>query len=87
MSLQSVTANGLGDGAVVYLDGDGGWSGDLGHAATASGGETERLLGLGRAAETEQRVVGPYLIDVEELDGTLRPVRLRERIRASGPTI
>jgi hypothetical protein len=31
-------------------------------------------------------VVGPYLIDVGEVDGEVRPIALRERIRAFGPT-
>ena len=86
MGLQVVTANRLRDGAVVYLEGDGGWSGDVERGATGGGHEAERLLGQGQAAEARQLVVGPYLIDVEEREGGIRPVRLRERIRAFGPT-
>ncbi len=87
MTLQMVTANGLGDGGVLYLAGDGGWSVDFKLGATASGAEADRLLENGRAAEARQIVIGAYLIDVEEAEGGLKPVRYREQIRADGPTV
>lgn len=81
-----LTANRLGDGRVVYL-GDSGWTSDLDLARlvlTEADAETAEAAGLIGVAERE--IVEPYLIDVEaECDG-VQPVRLRERIRAEGPT-
>lgn len=81
-----LTANRLGDGRVVYL-GEQGWTSAIDEArliATpdeASGAEAE-----GARAVTERMVVEPYLIDVETETGGVLPARLRERIRADGPT-
>ncbi len=85
-NVRVLTANRLADGRVVYLA-EQGWTSDLGAArlvlneADAESAETE-----GRAAVAGRLVVEPYLIDIEAETGGVQPVRLRERIRASGPT-
>ena len=46
----------------------------------------ERLQAIGKAAYLENQVLDVDLIDVEIVDGEIVPTRLRERIRAAGPT-
>jgi hypothetical protein len=86
--LQIVTANRLDDGVVVYLDPAGGWTERLGAAATFEGpdalaGGVER----GKQAEAARIVVESYPIDVAQGPQGLKPLRLREEIRAVGPTV
>jgi len=85
---QIITANALVRGGVVFLTSDGDWSGDIQRAAIAEGEpQSARLLEVAAAAGNRTRVVEPYAIDVRLQDGAPTPVRLRERIRASGPTV
>ncbi|WP_436637424.1 DUF2849 domain-containing protein [Microbaculum sp. FT89] len=81
-----LTANRLADGRVVYL-GDRDWTADLGAARLVqTDADAEIAERAGREAVAARLVVEPYLIDVEAEDRGVQPVRLRERIRASGPT-
>ena len=67
-----VTANRVGDGAVVYRRADGGWTTHLDDAAAAD----------------DLRAVGPYVAPVKLAPGGhVRPGNLRELIRLGGPTI
>ena len=87
MSLEIVTANRLADGRVVYL-GEQGWSTHIGEAEVAgSAAAAAALLELAQRAVAEREVVDPYLIEVVEEEGILRPARRRERIRGAGPTV
>ena len=88
MMAQIVTASRLADGVVVFLDAGGGWSERLDRAALHSG-KAESAAGLeaGRAAEAASLVVDVYAVDVSTAGGTVVPVKLREAIRARGPTI
>jgi hypothetical protein len=84
---KAVTANRLADGAVVYLTASGGWSAEIDDCRVAADeGEAASMLALGEEAAARQFVVGPYLFDLAGDDGALRPARLREAIRARGPT-
>jgi histidinol dehydrogenase len=84
---RAVTANRLRDGAVVFRTLTGGWSSRIADAETASSeADAARLLAQAEHDAATAVVVGPYLIDVAEIDGELRPTSLRERIRAYGPT-
>ena len=84
--LQVASANRLTDGVVVFLDDAGDWTTDLARAAVARGErEAEILLQRGRAEGIG--VIDPFLVAVSEDDvGTLEPLSLREKIRASGLT-
>lgn len=85
---QIATANRLGDGAVVFLAGDGAWAADLQSARVAA--DTNEAHGLAQAAEEAVRnaqIVGPYLIAVTREAGRLTPLNYRERIRADGPSL
>ena len=85
---KALTANRLGDGRVVFLTPTGDWSPVLGDACVVSDADAAQELGaVGELAERNCEVVGPYLIDVEEDEGTLRAAAIREAIRATGPTI
>jgi hypothetical protein len=80
-----VTANRLGDGAVVYRTADGDWTVDLAQAAIVSGPEAANLLA--RAEKDGVRAVGPYIAPVAVApDKRVLPGNLRERIRLAGPT-
>jgi hypothetical protein len=82
-----LTANRLRDGEVVWLAADGSWTVDIAGARIAGGEAAEAsLLGEGVRAMRNNEVVDVDLVAVEISAGTIRPLRLRERIRATGPT-
>jgi hypothetical protein len=81
-----VTANRLRDGVPVYRTGDG-WSKDIADARLVAEAEAEALLAEALAGPKPLPVVAPYLIEAADEGGQVRPVTLRERIRATGPTI
>ncbi len=88
MKLKVLTANRLTDGVAVWLAEGGLWQTSLQGARVAeTAEEIETLEAVGKAATADNLVVDVNLIDVENLDGVLVPQRLRERIRADGPTI
>ena len=82
-----VTANRLGDGAVVYRTRDGGWSTDLELAAVVTTAQAASDL-LGAATADDISAVGAYVAPVRVgPNGSPRPGNLRETIRQAGPTI
>ena len=82
-----ITANRLGDGAVVYRAADGTWSKDLAAAAVVT--TTPAAIELLRAAIADRlAVVDAYVAPVELTPQQhVLPGNLRERIRCSGPTV
>jgi len=81
-----ITANRLGDGAVVYRTAEG-WTTDLGAAAIATGVADAKVL-LSAAVADDIGAVGAYAAPVAITgDGRVEPANLRERIRLRGPTI
>ena len=88
MTPRMVTANRLGDGLVVYLDRGGGWSERIADGRVASDdAEAAASMTVAAAAAAACQVVEPYLIDVVDGGGGVRPSSFRERIRAQGPTV
>jgi hypothetical protein len=86
--MKLVTANRLIDGEAVWLAPGGRWAETIAEAELARDKEAEeRLLQAGREGYTRNEVVDVELIDVDLVDGNVRPLRLRERIRAAGPSI
>ena len=67
-----VTANRVGDGAVVYRRADGGWTTDLRAAAVTTDGSTARDL-IQAAAADGRRAVDPYAAVKLTGDGEVRP--------------
>ncbi|MDR6758220.1 hypothetical protein J2Y48_003519 [Mycoplana sp. BE70] len=83
-----LTANRLADGISVWLDAAGNWNESLQAAFVARHKEAvEALETTGRQAFADNKVVDVNVVDVEDVDGALRPLRMRERIRAEGPSI
>ena len=84
--LQVASANRLSDGVVVWLDDAGGWTTQLDRAAIAREDRAGEIL-LQRARTEAFSVIDPFLVAVtEEEDGSVEPLSLREKIRASGLT-
>ena len=81
--MKVLTANRLTDGAVVYRAPAGDWTLRLEEAARFD--EAEAALALQAANEAPASLVGPYLLEADDA-GPLGRERLRERIRAGGPT-
>ena len=82
-----VTANRLGDGAVVYRAADGHWTTRLDQAAIATAAAVAAEL-LAAASADELVAVGAYVAPIHlQPDGGVRPANLRESIRLNGPTI
>ncbi len=82
-----VTANRVGDGAVVYRRADGGWTTHLTGAAIATSTAAAQAL-MTAAAADDLRAVGPYVAPVKLAPGGhVLPGNLREFIRRGGPTI
>ncbi|QPC45012.1 DUF2849 domain-containing protein [Kaustia mangrovi] len=85
---KALTANRLDDGLVVFLTRSGDWSPRIDDAAVAQEAEAASALeARGHAAEAGNLVTDAYLIDVERVDGRVRPSHIRERIRTLGPTV
>lgn len=86
--MKLLAANRLSDGEAVWRAPDGSWAVDIDEAEVVRDAEDAvRLEEAGRRAVARNEVVDAELIDVEIVDGRVRPVRLRERIRAAGPSI
>jgi glycerol-3-phosphate dehydrogenase len=86
--MKVITGNRLQDGAAVFLSPDG-WETDIARAAVLNATDAvEAGLASAARAVVERKVVDVTVIDVELDDShTPVPLRLRERIRAFGPTV
>lgn len=85
--MKILTANRLVDGEAVWLAADRSWVENVQLSELAPDADTaSRLEAAGKAALTANEVVDVNLIDVVVVDGLIRPTRLREQIRANGPT-
>jgi hypothetical protein len=86
--MKIITANRLTDGIVVYLTGNG-WVDGIGSAAVLNAPDAIEA-GL---ASAKRAIANREVVDVAAIDVTLDdnrspvPVKLRERIRAFGPTV
>src|SRR5262249_43227223 len=82
-----VTANRVGDGAVIYRSAAGDWTTELDAAIVTTDAAQARHL-VDAAIADGLRVVDPYIAPVKlTRDGGILPGNLRERIRLGGPTI
>src|SRR5450631_1708565 len=81
-----ITANRLGDGAVIYRTADRDWTTDFDRAAVVTTAPAAAEL-LEAAVADDIGAVGAYVAPVKlDQDGSARPGNLRERIRLAGPT-
>lgn len=81
--IKILTGNDLLSGDVTWWTGSG-WSRHVDDAVAVSGDEGAALA---MSEERAQRVVGAYVIDAARDGNALRPVHIKERIRALGPTV
>jgi hypothetical protein len=84
--MQFVTANRLIDGLVVFLDADGRWVEDFARAAVLDKDAAAAAVAASEADVSAQAIVGPYAVDLVEVDGRFEPKAQREKIRVTGPT-
>lgn len=88
MADKVLTANRLTDGIAVWLDAGGKWNEALQDALVARHAEAVAALEeIGKRDFSANLVVDVNVVEVEEINGVIRPLRLRERIRAAGPTM
>lgn len=86
--MKVLTANRLSDGIAVWLGANGQWLENIDNALIARHqAASDALDEAGKSAFNANVVVDIALIDVDEQNGDIYPIRLRERIRATGPTI
>ena len=85
--MKILTANRLADGEAVWFSATGSWAETIVGADIVADkdGET-RLETIGKQAYDNNEVVDVNLIDVNVVGSTIQPLRLREVIRAAGPT-
>lgn len=88
MTDKVLTANRLTDGISVWLDAGGHWVESLQDALIARDeAAVAALEATGKSDFAANKVVDVNVVDIEEVDGVLRPLRMRERVRAEGPTV
>jgi hypothetical protein len=86
MAIEIITGNSLAEGLVVFQT-KSGWSLSIEEAELIETKEAvEAAMARANADAAANRVVEPYAIEVTREAGGLIPVRLREKIRAAGPT-
>lgn len=84
--MKILTANRLSDGEAVWYT-EKGWAETITNSEVAADKDAEaRLEAIGQAGILDNAVVDVNLIDVDLVCGEIVPTRLRERIRAAGPT-
>lgn len=84
--MEILTGNELMSGATVYLDAGGHWVEDLQQARVFAKSEAEAKEAAIAATKKTLRIVSLETETVTIRDGVIYPDRIRERIRAEGPT-
>ncbi len=84
--MEILTGNELISGATVYLDGAGNWVEDLQAARLFAKEEAAERDAALAATKATGRIISLEIEEVSQEDGQVVPRRLRERIRAAGPT-
>lgn len=84
--MEIITANELVSGATVYVNGDGRWIMDIDKARLFRSDEAEARDAVIVAANATGRLISVEVEKVSLVAGKVVANRLRERIRADGPT-
>ena len=85
---QMIIANRLIDGRVVFRAAEERWDTAIDHGSVVDDdAEAQRLLDFAKQAVARCLVIDPTLIEVRVEAGKVRPVEIREVIRAFGPTV
>ena len=82
--MKVLTANRLTDGAVVWLGEHDIWSRDFASAALLDAATAEGALAA--AQDDPGLLIAPYLVEVDDGASVEKRERLRETIRAGGPS-
>jgi hypothetical protein len=82
--MKMLTANRLTDGAVLWLAGRNVWTEDFENAALLDAATADGALAI--AQDEPGLLIAPYLVEVDDA-GVDRRERLRESIRAHGPSV
>ena len=87
MKYQVLTASHLKSGQVIFLNDANEWTTSL-HSVQVVSDEMSaaRLEAVGEQAVEQNKIIGPYLIDVTIEDSKVVPVRFREQLRIFGPS-
>lgn len=83
--MKIVTAHDLKTGAVVYMTADGGWVSHIADGAAWADEEGDAALAKAKAQPTI--VTNVYLVEADGPGTPSARVKLREDIRARGPTV
>lgn len=84
--MEILTGNELISGATVYLAANGAWVEDLQASRLFSKDEAAERDAALAATKATGRIISLEIEEVEQAGGQIVPRRLRERIRAAGPT-
>ncbi|KKB09929.1 DUF2849 domain-containing protein [Devosia chinhatensis] len=84
--MEILTGNELTSGGTVYLDANGAWVEDLQAARLFSKDEIAERDAALAATKATGRIISLEIEEVTQEGGQIVPKRLRERIRAAGPT-
>ncbi|WP_034992811.1 DUF2849 domain-containing protein [Beijerinckia mobilis] len=85
---QIISANRLSDGLVVYFTTEGAWVVAIGEATIFTDAEAAKsALELARGDVKKNLIVDPFLVEVTTATQSVAAVKLRDTIRAKGPTI
>jgi hypothetical protein len=84
--MEILTGNEVMSGATVYLDRDGSWQEELQKARVFLKEEAEARDAAIAATKKTMRINSLEIETVTLRDGVIYPDRIRERIRAEGPT-
>ncbi len=85
---QTITANRLQDGLVVFIGPDNSWVEDIAAALVLTTPEELADAEAFAGADADRNlVVEPYAIEVTTEDGGIRPTKYREYLRTLGPTV
>jgi sulfite reductase (NADPH) hemoprotein beta-component len=84
--MQLVTGNRLRDGVPIYFVGNGQWSPSIDAAQLVEDAQADALLAVSQEGAPPLPAVGSVLIEAVRENGHIKPISLRERIRAEGPT-
>jgi len=87
-NMQMIIASRLTDGRVVFLGDGGAWVDSIECGVVLEKEEdAARRMSEAELAVTDNRIFDPYFIDVVVEDGERRPTKVREAIRAFGPSV
>ena len=82
-----VTAQRLRDGTVVYLGSAHAWVDSVEAAIPMTRPDADAALEWLRLPENQLEVVDAYAVPIAASEGAIVPLKIRERIRARGPTV